>query len=172
MEDKCILPTLTPCPVQLHEAERKEIQQLVSRHTTPQQIALRAQIILLASEGKNHRQIARELNISRDMVRTWRERWLETSEREVTIEKRLQDAERSGAPLTFSAEQVIQLFAIACENPAESGHPMSHWTARELAIEMVKRGIVESISPRHVRRLLEEAQLKPHQIRYWLTPPP
>jgi hypothetical protein len=33
------------------------------------------------------------------------------------IEKRLQDAERRGALLTFSAEQVIQLFAIACENP-------------------------------------------------------
>lgn len=172
MEDKCILPTLAPCPIQLHEAERKELQKLVNRHTTPQQIALRAQIILLANEGKNHRQIARVLNISRDMARTWRERWLENYEREVAIEKRLQDAERSGAPLTFSAEQVIQLFALACENPAESGHPMSHWTARELAIEMVKRGIVESISPRHVRRLLEEAQLKPHQIRYWLTPPP
>jgi hypothetical protein len=36
---------------------------------------------------------------------------------------------------------------------------------------MIERGIVKSISPRHVRRLLEEAQLKPHQIRYWLTPP-
>ena len=32
----------------------------------------------------------------------------------------MQDAERIGAPLTFSAEQVIQLFAIACEKPAES----------------------------------------------------
>jgi len=35
---------------------------------------------------------------------------------------------------------------------------------------MVKQCIVESISPRHVGRLLQEAQLKPHQIRYWLTP--
>ncbi len=166
------MPRLAPCPIKLNEAERKEIQQLVNRHTTPQQIALRAQIILRASEGKNHRQIARELNISRDMARTWRERWLETSEREVAIEKRLQDAERSGAPLTFNSEQVIQLFALACENPAESGRPISHWTAGELASEMVKRGIVQSISPRHIRRLLEEAQLKPHQIRYWLTPPP
>ena len=43
---------------------------------------------------------------------------------------------------------------------------MSHWTARELAIEMVKREMVKSISPRHVRLLLEEAQLKPHQIRF------
>jgi putative transposase len=82
------LPKLAPCPVQLNEAERKELQQLIKRHTTPQQIALRAQIILLASGGKNHRQIARELNISRDMARTWRERWLETSEREIVIEKR------------------------------------------------------------------------------------
>jgi hypothetical protein len=47
------------------------------------------------------------------MAHTWRERWLESRERQVAIEKRLQDAERSGAPLTFSAEQVIQLFAIA-----------------------------------------------------------
>jgi putative transposase len=115
------------------------------------------------------------------MARTWRERWLESREREVPIEKRLQDAQRSGAPLTFSAEQVIQLFAIAkrcceaqiaCENPADSGRPISHWTAGELAMEMVKRRIVQSISPRHIRRLLEEAHLKPHQIRYWLTPPP
>lgn len=165
------MPTLAPRPVQLNEAERKELQQLANRHTTPQQIAHRARIILLASQGKNHGQIARELNISRDMARTWRERWLESSPREVPIEKRLQDAQRSGAPLTFSAEQVIQLFAIACENPAESGRPISHWTAGELAMEMVKRRIVQNISPRHVRRLLEEAHLKPHQIRYWLTPP-
>ena len=165
------MPTLAPRPVHLSEGEHKELQQLANRPTTAQQIALRARIILLASEGKNHRQIARELNISRDMARTWRERWLESCERQVPIGKRLQDAERIGAPLTFSAEQVIQLFAIACEKPAESERPISHWTAKELANEMVKRGIVKSISPRHVRRLLEEAQLKPHQIRYWLTPP-
>lgn len=165
------MPTLAPRPVYLNQAEHKELQQLANRHTTAQQIALRAQIILLASEGKNHRQIARELNISRDMARTWRELGRESCERQVPIGKRLQDAERIGAPLTFSAEQVIQLFAIACEKPTQSERPISHWTARELANEMVKRGIVKSISPRHVRRLLEEAQLKPHQIRYWLTPP-
>lgn len=47
----------------------------VNRHNTPQQIAIRASIILLANEGQNHREIARTLNISRDMARLWRNRW-------------------------------------------------------------------------------------------------
>jgi putative transposase len=86
--------------------------------------------------------------------------------------KRLQDAERSGAPATFSLEQILQLFALACEQPETYGRPISHWTARELAEEMVNQKIVERISPRHVGRLLEEASLKPHQSGYWLNPPP
>lgn len=76
------------------------------------------------------------------------------------------------APATFSLEQILHLFALACDDPATYGRPISHWTARELSAEMVKQGIVEIISPRHVRRLLEEASLKPHQSGYWLNPPP
>ena len=73
----------------------------------------------------------------------------------------LTDAPRPGGPMTFSLEQILQLFAIACEPPADYDRPLSHWTARELADEMLKQGIVESISPRHVGRLLAEADLKP-----------
>lgn len=166
------MPRLTPKPLNLDEVERHQLQQLVLRHRTPQQIAIRAEIILLADQGHNHREIARSLKISRDMVRLWRERWLASCEKGVAVEERLQDAERSGAPATFSLEQILQLFAIACEKPEVYGRPISHWTARELASEMVKLGIVESISPRHVGRLLEEACLKPHQSAYWLNPPP
>lgn len=85
--------------------------------------------------------------------------------------ERLQDGERPGAPATFSLEQILQLFAIACDPPETYGRPLSHWTPRELALEVVKQGIVEAISPRHVGRLLEEATLKPHQSGYWLNPP-
>lgn len=87
------------------------------------------------------------------------------------VEERLQDAERPGAPATFNLEQILQLFAIACEKPEIYGRPISHWTPRELASEVVKQGIVETISPRHVGRLLEEATLIPHQSGYWLNPP-
>ena len=74
--------------------------------------------------------------------------------------------------MSFSLEQIVQLFAIACKKPEDYGRPISHWTARELADEVSKQGIVESISPRHVGRLMNEADLKPHQSSYWLNPPP
>jgi putative transposase len=61
---------------------------------------------------------------------------------------------------------------MACESPEKYDRPISHWTSRELAEEMVKQKIVESISPRHVARLLSEATLKPHLSEYWLNPPP
>jgi transposase len=160
---------LHPEPLRLTEAERKELEQLMRKHSTPQQIAFRARIVLLAGAGLNNRQIARQLKVSRDMARHWRRCWL-NSESEQSVLERLQDAPRLGAPAKFTPEQLTHLFALACEDPKESGRPISHWTARELADEMVKREMVESISPRHVGRLLDEADLKPHQIRYWLTP--
>jgi putative transposase len=164
------MPGLQPEPLTLTETEFSELEKLVNKHSTPQQIALRSRIILLAADGKNNQEIGRELNISRYMVRHWRRRWLDPSKDDKPVLERLQDAFRSGCPPTFTAEQLTHLFAIACEYPGESGRPISHWTNRELADELVKRGIVKTISPRHVGRLLEEADLKPHQIRYWLTP--
>jgi hypothetical protein len=77
--------------------------------------------------------------------------------------QRLQDAERPGAPAEFTMEQVLKLFAMACDPPEVYGYPISHWTARELATATVQEGIVTRISPRHVGRLLAEADLKPHQ---------
>jgi len=73
---------LTPEILNLSEGARHELQQLINRHNTPQQIALRAKIILMASDGQNHREIARNLNINRQMARLWRNRWLETDEKD------------------------------------------------------------------------------------------
>ena len=162
---------LTPKTLNLSDDERIQLQLLSDRHNTPQQIARRARIILMASEGQNHREIARKLDINRQMARLWRNRWLETNGKDLSILQRLQDQERVGAPVKFSMEQVIELFALACSPPEDYGRPISHWSSRELAEEIIKQGIIESISVRHVGRLLEEAEVKPHQSRYWLTPP-
>jgi putative transposase len=163
---------LAPKPLELDKSEKKELEKILARHSTSQQVAKRAKIIVLASQGKNHRTIARELDISRKMARLWRERWLDCQQKDVPVKERLIDAERPGSPTKFTTEQVLQLFAMACESPEKYGRPISHWTSTELAEEMEKQKLVSSISPRHVARLLSEATLKPHQSEYWLNPPP
>lgn len=166
------MPRLAPQLLELKKVEQEELEKILARHSTPQQVVKRARIIILASQGKNHRQIARELNISRKMARQWRDRWLELNQKDIPVIERLVDAPRSGKPTQFSTEQVLQLFAIACESPEKYCRPISHWTSTELAQEMIEQKIVESISPRHVARLLSEASLKPHCSEYWLNPPP
>ena len=153
------------------ETERHELEQLIKRPSTAQQLALRAKIILRASEGESQGQIARALGIGEPMSRCWRRRWQAFQGSELPVAKRLADAPRSGAPATFTLEQITQLYALACAPPEQYGRPLSHWTPRELADELVKQGIVEQISGRHVGRLFAEAELKPHQSRYWLHPP-
>jgi putative transposase len=74
--------------------------------------------------------------------------------------------------MRFTLEQITQLYAIACNPPEQYGRPISHWSSRELADELIKQQIVESISERQVGRYMEEADLKPHRSGYWLNPPP
>ena len=166
------MPRLAPKALMLKIEEREELRQILNRHSTPHQIALRAKIVLLADEGRNHHEIGRELEISLKMARLWRKRWMEGQEKEIPGSKRLDDGQRSGTPAKFELEQILHLFKLACDDPTDYNRPISQWTNRELAAEMVEQKIVEKISPRHVGRLLAEAQLKPHQSGYWLNPPP
>jgi putative transposase len=166
------MPRMIATPIILSPTEQADLDTLARRPSTAQQIALRAKIILRASRGESHGQIARELGISKDMSRLWRQRWLTVSPLGIPVLERLRDAPRPGTPATFSLEQITQLYGLACVPPEQYGRPISHWSPRELADEMVKQGIVEKISARHVGRLLAEAELKPQQSRYWLHPPP
>ena len=93
------------------ETERRELERLLKRPSTPQQLALRAKIILLASEGESQGQIARELGIGEQMSRCWRRRWQALERSELSVAARLADAPRSGAPATLTLEQITQLYA-------------------------------------------------------------
>lgn len=166
------MPGRRPQELKLSPTEREELEKLVKRPSSAQQIAQRGRIILNADAGKNHAEIARELNISIDMARLWRQRWLDLATSNLPMSERLLDAYRPGAPAKFTLEQQVQLMALACEDPKQSGRPISHWTAQELADEMVKRSMVESISRRHVGRLLQEADLKPHALPLLALSPP
>jgi putative transposase len=147
-----------PPTIELTDAERQALDELVRRHSTSQQIALRARIVLAAAEGQNNAQIARRLGISIDMVRLWRERWLilrPAGLKDLPAADRLSDAPRPGKPRRITEEQVCRIVELACEAPERSGRPISQWTGREIAEEIKERGIVDQISERHAARLLK-----------------
>jgi putative transposase len=159
-----------PQPLSLTLSARQQLllEQLTRRSTAPQALVQRAQLILYAADGANNEHIARQCGLRRSTVRLWRARWLAAA-RALTAQEAadpndkpllallttvLADAPRSGAPPTFTPEQVVSIVALACEDPAASNQPFSHWTADALAVEAVVRGIVPAISPRSVGRFL------------------
>lgn len=137
------MPRLAPKSIELEPAEEEEIAKILARHSTSQQIALRAKIIILASKGKNNRAIARELDISRKMARLWRDRWRSAfaqidrrlrrlgsgasalKQKDVPVVERLADAQRPGKPTQFTTEQVLQLFAMRRQKPSD--RLWRHW---------------------------------------------
>jgi putative transposase len=130
-----------------------------SQYSTAQQLAQRVRIILLAGEGKTHRQISQALGLSIDMARLWRKRWSSFARiplSELSVHERLEDAPRPGKPSAISAEQVCKIVALACEAPEKAGRPISQWTGREIADEIMRQNIVATISPRHAQRLLKK----------------
>src|SRR5437879_2142893 len=146
-----------PAEVQLSEEERNELEAMVRRHSTPQQLAKRGRMILGAAEGKRNAEIARELGVSVDTVRSWRTRWIclqAVSLDDLEVRERLTDVQRPGRPSQITAEQTCQMFALACEQPKE--RPISHWTGREIAEEVMRRAIVPKISARHAARILKK----------------
>ncbi len=152
------MPGPTPPPVALTPAEQQGLETLVRRHTAAQQVATRARIVLLAAEGLNNSQIARHLGLDVDTVRLWRQRWLAfqgVALADLSVEDRLTDAPRPGRPAEITAEQVCQIVALACEAPSQSGRPISQWSQHQIADEIIRRGILPTISPRHAARLVK-----------------
>jgi putative transposase len=145
--------------VVLSEREQEELTRMTKRHRSEQHMVLRARIILAAAQGQSNAQIARDLQANVDTVRLWRDRWVGLQGIDVktlSIAQRLQDAPRPGARPTITAEQRCQMAALACEAPSKAGRPISQWTGREIADEVIARGIVKQISPRHAARLLKK----------------
>lgn len=160
-----------PTPVEVSPRQQAILERLVRRQTSPQRLVWRASVVLAAAAGPTakNEHLAQRLHRTRGTVARWRRRWAAaqpalagveaagSDDRELTdlVLQLLADEPRPGAPGVFTPEQIVQIVALACEAPAASERPVSHWTPRELADEAVKRGIVERISPRSVGRFLK-----------------
>lgn len=171
----------TAAKVVITERQQVVLRELAQSRTESRILSQRAQIVLRAFDRQLNEQIAVAVGLGRLQVGLWRRRWqaaweeltrLECAEprrlREA-IREVLSDAPRAGCPGTFTAEQVTQILALACEPPEQSQRPITHWTQAELRDEVVKRGIVPSISTTQIGRYLQQAALQPHRRKMWLN---
>ena len=155
------MPGPKPPQIVVSEDQRTALENLVRGHTTGQALARRARVVLLAALGYSNMDIAREVPMDEEAVGLWRRRWAKWSTiplTELSVADRLADAARPGAVPRLTAEQVCQIIALACEQPARSDRPISQWSHRELADEIMRRGITNRISPRHAARLLKSGR--------------
>lgn len=167
------MPSPHALTINTSERQQQLLQQITRCKTNSYRLVQRAQLVLFAATGMKNTEIGEQLQLSRTQVRQWRQRWLEAFEQLQTAQAEgisdsqlmqklvavLSDEQRPGSPAKFSLEQIVQIVAVACEQPASSVRPISHWTPRELAFEVVKRGIVPEISPRSVGRFLKRGNI-------------
>ena len=157
--------------IELSPQQAEILAQLQRKDSCPQGLLARIQIVQQAAAGHTNTQIARELHHQRHMVILWRHRWAAASvglaqAEAAGVTRRalealmlgvLQDAPRAGAPGKFTAEEIVQIIALACEPPPATC-PVTHWTPQELRLEVLRRGLVSAISVRTVGRFLKRSR--------------
>lgn len=139
--------------IELSDEERGALVAIVRSPRSEQRMVTRARVVLAAADGRSNRQIAREVGLSERKVGVWRNRF---AERRLDG---LSDLPRPGKPRVYDHDKQVEVFKTACSEPPEGE---THWTVRSLA-EAV--GVGKS----QTHAFLAQADLKPHQVRSWLT---
>jgi transposase len=149
----------------LTASERKTLKMRARGAKTCWRDRLRAQVVLLAAQGRLNARIAAGLRVSVDTVRKWRRRFAELGL------AGLEDLPRSGRPRLIPEADRAAVVALACQLPADTGVPLSRWTGPELAAELATRGLASvPVSPSSVRRILAENPVRPWRYQSWIFP--
>jgi hypothetical protein len=137
------MPGPKPPEIKLTDAEREGLEKLVRSRTAEHQKVLRGQIVLLAAAEKNTPEIAKALNISLDMTRLWRRRWIDLQPiglGELSVEERLEDLPRPGAPVQITADQICQIEKMACEKPENLADRSANGQGEKLLTKLCSGG--------------------------------
>jgi len=140
---------LAVCP-EVSEEQRALLERWARAHGTPQSVATRARIVLMAVEGESNSEIARQLGVSRPTVILWRERFAEGGPQALTEVK-----EGRGRKRSISAAKVKEIVVATTQSipPGET-----HWSCRSMAK-------AQGVSPATVQRIWDAHGLKPHRVR-------
>ena len=152
----------------LTEKQKKILTELSRGTHQPLHLKRRSEIVLRAATGSSNNAIERDMEIDKNQVKRWRDRYWAKREELLFIEKEsphklrsaiidvLSDLQRSGGPAKFRDDQVAAIIAMACESPVKFDLSLSHWSMSLLQHKAIELGIVESISSRQVGRFLKK----------------
>jgi transposase len=124
------------------------LEALLARHSTPQSVARRAQIVLLLGDGLSQGEVARRVGVTRPVVAKWLKRFVESGL------DGLDDAPRSGRPRTVLDEQVADIVRQTLETTPKG---QTHWSQRQMAQRV-------GLSHQTVGRIWRAFGLKPHLV--------
>ena len=134
--------------VTLNEDERGSLRELIKKGSLAARKLSRAHILLLADEGRSDEEIASALHVGRATVERVRKRFVEEG-----VDVALAERPRPGKTPLLDAKQEAYVIATTCSTPPEG---QARWSVRLLADELVRLGIVETISRETVRRTLKK----------------
>jgi len=139
--------------VKLPDEERAQLVRLLSGGKGQVRKAVRAQILLLADEGRTQAAIAEVLPTTRGTVERICQRYCDHG-----LEDALNERPRCGGPRKITMKVEAHLVALACSDPPEG---RACWTMQLLADQVVSLGLVESLSDEAVRLTLQKRGSSP-----------
>jgi len=154
--------------IELLEKDRTYLESLVRSRTEQAQIVQRARILLLRADSVGLEEIADKVGIHRKSIELCLRKY-----RDGGVENALVDAPGRGRNAEITDEEKSWILNIACQRPWDLGCPAETWTYTKLTTyinenaENARLSRLSTISRIGVRNILEEAEIKPHRIRYY-----
>ena len=139
-----------PRALTLNSSQQQQVQQWLSAHGTPQQVALRCRIVLAAAEGQAESAIARELGINRKTVTLWRARFAEAG-----LESLWEIAPGRGRKPTYGPEKIKAIVDATLQTKPAG---MTHWSCRQMAM-------TQGVSKSTVSNIWRSHNVKPHRVK-------
>jgi transposase len=150
--------------IQMSQQTRATLQGWLQRQKTPLGRAKRAQAMLLLEQGHSYTHAAKRVGLTERNLRKWAKRF---HNRGVAG---LDEKPRPGRTPVFSPEVALYIVKLACERPDDRGRSLSQWDCPDLVRKLKADGIVQTISPETVGRILRSHKLKPWRAHLWLSP--
>jgi transposase len=132
------------------DEDRKTLERWARGRSTPVRLMQRARIVLMAAEGRENKDIAVSVGVTRQLVGRWRNRY--AAQGLAGIEK---DAPGRGRKATVRDSVAARIIHATTQTKPPDA---THWSTRTLAKAL---GVSDSM----VRRVWQANQLKPHLSR-------